>query len=252
MQNILKQAKGQVKTNLLVSSSETIIRAVLIFAEGIFEGESHVVHPSAQNLSGCIRVPIVPPKDIPVDLHIKAFVGGKLRSGVCVWVQQVFVVLDDIYWMFVFTNPPCLSTLQHPIPRVWNHSSAPAFLHVWRHTRLLGCSALWKGHLLHQWSAAEGRLPLSERPRTTGSFLGVFFSSSEPDAISPDANRFLCACVQVVMWLNQNFLLPEGVDSPDVTFSSLRGGGLLAISMASNGQVQTKATSCVEFSSTWT
>lgn len=59
---------------------ETIIRAVLIFAEGIFEGESHVVHPSAQNLSGCIRVPIVPPKDIPVDLHIKAFVGGKSRQ----------------------------------------------------------------------------------------------------------------------------------------------------------------------------
>ena len=59
--------------------SETIIRSVLIFAEGIFEGESHVVHPSAQNLSGCVRVPIVPPKDIPVDLHIKAFVGGKNR-----------------------------------------------------------------------------------------------------------------------------------------------------------------------------
>uniref|UniRef100_A0A8C9X934 BBSome complex member BBS2 n=1 Tax=Sander lucioperca TaxID=283035 RepID=A0A8C9X934_SANLU len=60
--------------------NETIIRAVLIFAEGIFEGESHVVHPSAQNLSGCVRVPIVPPKDIPVDLHIKAFVGGKTST----------------------------------------------------------------------------------------------------------------------------------------------------------------------------
>jgi Bardet-Biedl syndrome 2 protein len=52
---------------------------VLIFAEGIFEGESHVVHPSAQNLCGSICVPIIPPKDIPVDLHIKAFVGGKCR-----------------------------------------------------------------------------------------------------------------------------------------------------------------------------
>uniref|UniRef100_A0A3Q4N2G0 BBSome complex member BBS2 n=1 Tax=Neolamprologus brichardi TaxID=32507 RepID=A0A3Q4N2G0_NEOBR len=60
--------------------NETVIRAVLIFAEGIFEGESHVVHPSAQNLSGCVRVPIVPPKDIPVDLHIKAFVGGRTST----------------------------------------------------------------------------------------------------------------------------------------------------------------------------
>ncbi|NXN14934.1 BBS2 protein, partial [Indicator maculatus] len=57
------------------TSNDTIIRAVLIFAEGIFEGESHVVHPSLQNLSGCLRVPLTPPKDVPVDLHIKAFVG---------------------------------------------------------------------------------------------------------------------------------------------------------------------------------
>uniref|UniRef100_A0A8D3EA93 Bardet-Biedl syndrome 2 protein homolog n=1 Tax=Scophthalmus maximus TaxID=52904 RepID=A0A8D3EA93_SCOMX len=42
---------------------------------------------------------------------------------------------------------------------------------------------------------------------------------------------------RVVMWLNQNFLLPEGVESPDVTFNSLRGGGLLSVSMASNGQI---------------
>ncbi|XP_053126918.1 Bardet-Biedl syndrome 2 protein isoform X2 [Hemicordylus capensis] len=59
------------------TSNDTIIRAVLIFAEGIFETESHVVHPSLQNLSGCIKVPLTPPKDVPVDLHIKAFVGYK-------------------------------------------------------------------------------------------------------------------------------------------------------------------------------
>lgn len=43
--------------------------------------------------------------------------------------------------------------------------------------------------------------------------------------------------LQVVMWLNQNFLLPEGVDTPDVTFTSLRAGGLLSINMAASGQV---------------
>uniref|UniRef100_A0A8C6Z1A4 Bardet-Biedl syndrome 2 protein homolog n=1 Tax=Nothoprocta perdicaria TaxID=30464 RepID=A0A8C6Z1A4_NOTPE len=57
------------------TTNDTIIRAVLIFAEGIFEGESHVVHPSLQNLSSCVRVPLTPPKDVPVDLHIKAIVG---------------------------------------------------------------------------------------------------------------------------------------------------------------------------------
>lgn len=78
---------------------ETIIRAVLIFAEGIFEGESHVVHPSAQTLSGCICVPIIPPKDIPVDLHIKAFVGGRTR--------YVFLLLITISMFGFVWGPKC-------------------------------------------------------------------------------------------------------------------------------------------------
>ncbi|XP_024858652.1 Bardet-Biedl syndrome 2 protein homolog [Kryptolebias marmoratus] len=39
------------------------------------------------------------------------------------------------------------------------------------------------------------------------------------------------------MWLNQNFLLPEGAESPNVTFNSLRGSGLMSFNMAANGQV---------------
>ncbi|KAK7500508.1 hypothetical protein BaRGS_00008415 [Batillaria attramentaria] len=59
------------------TTNDTVIRAVLIFAEGIFDGESHVVHPSPSALSGTLRVPVVPPKDVPVDLHIKALIGHK-------------------------------------------------------------------------------------------------------------------------------------------------------------------------------
>ncbi|KAJ0029597.1 hypothetical protein NQD34_004594 [Periophthalmus magnuspinnatus] len=139
--------------------NETIIRAVLIFAEGIFEGESHVVHPNAQNLSGCIRVPIVPPKDIPVDLHIKAFVGGKSRQ--------------DYDTQF----------------------------HVFEITRQL--------------------------PR-----FSMYDLIDESTAAPPSG--------WIVMWLNQNFLLPEGIDSPNVTFHSLRTGGVLSISKASNGQITFK------------
>ncbi len=39
------------------------------------------------------------------------------------------------------------------------------------------------------------------------------------------------------MWLNQNFLLPEGIDSPDITFTALRGGGLIKINMQPSGEV---------------
>ncbi|CAL8262354.1 unnamed protein product [Merluccius merluccius] len=143
--------------------NETIIRSVLIFAEGIFEGESHVVHPSAQNLSGCVRVPIVPPKDIPVDLHIKAFIGGKTSTQF-----HVFEITRQLprFSMYVMAVDPLVAP---PTGRV--------------------------------------TFSINDRPQ------------------------------RVVMWLNQNFLLPEGTNSPDVTFTSLRGGGLLSISMASSGQI---------------
>ena len=88
-------ANTQLQTSLLVNpgseqvqphvelsistTNETIIRTVMIFAEGVFEGESHVVHPPQQSLKSSLQVPVFPPKDIPVDLHIKAFVGNKSR-----------------------------------------------------------------------------------------------------------------------------------------------------------------------------
>ncbi len=51
----------------------------MIFAEGIFEGESYVAHPPLDKLSSSIQIPIYPPKDMPVDLHVKALVGYKNR-----------------------------------------------------------------------------------------------------------------------------------------------------------------------------
>lgn len=82
LQTTLTVNQGDEKTPphvelIVATTNDTVVRAVLIFAEGIFEGESHVVHPNASALSNCVRVPIVPPKDVPVDLHIKAFIGYK-------------------------------------------------------------------------------------------------------------------------------------------------------------------------------
>lgn len=46
----------------LATTNDTVIRAVIIFAEGIFEGESHVFHPRESALNSNIRVPLYPPK----------------------------------------------------------------------------------------------------------------------------------------------------------------------------------------------
>ena len=61
----------------LQTTNDTIIRAVVIFAEGIFKGESHVIHPIESQVQSEISVTLRPPKDIPIDLHIKALVGYK-------------------------------------------------------------------------------------------------------------------------------------------------------------------------------
>ncbi|XP_060248191.1 Bardet-Biedl syndrome 2 protein [Meriones unguiculatus] len=88
------------------TSNETIIRAVLIFAEGIFVGESHVVHPSIHNLSSSICVPITPPKDVPVDLHLKAFVG--YRSSTQFHVFELTRQLPR-FTMYALTSPDTTS-----------------------------------------------------------------------------------------------------------------------------------------------
>lgn len=59
----------------LSTNNDTVIRSALIFAEGIFQGECHVVHPSSKSLDSKISVPLIPPKNVVVDLHIKVYVG---------------------------------------------------------------------------------------------------------------------------------------------------------------------------------
>lgn len=64
------------------TNNSTIIKAVIVFAEGIFKGETHVVHPPASKLSSQITVPIFIAKDIPIDIHIKVRYNFLLHLGV--------------------------------------------------------------------------------------------------------------------------------------------------------------------------
>ncbi|XP_020821337.1 BBSome complex member BBS2 isoform X2 [Phascolarctos cinereus] len=149
------------------TSNDTIIRAVLIFAEGIFTGESHVVHPSIQNLSSCIRIPITPPKDVPVDLHMKTFVGYRNSTQ----------------------------------------------FHVFELTRQLPRFAMYA---------------LSNPDPTKEPLSFVNFTVNE-------------RVQRVVMWLNQNFLLPEDSEIQNapfqVCFTSLRNAGHLCIKIKPSGEI---------------
>lgn len=54
-----------------------MIRCLVIFAEGIFKGESQVIHPNENSISSQISVTLKPPKDLAIDLHLKALIGYK-------------------------------------------------------------------------------------------------------------------------------------------------------------------------------
>ncbi|XP_047031016.1 Bardet-Biedl syndrome 2 protein homolog isoform X2 [Helicoverpa zea] len=55
------------------TNNETIVRAALVLAEGIFEtGETFVRHPHPSKLRSLLHVPLRPPRDVPVDVHIKS------------------------------------------------------------------------------------------------------------------------------------------------------------------------------------
>ncbi|XP_041984812.1 Bardet-Biedl syndrome 2 protein-like [Aricia agestis] len=58
------------------TNNETIVRAALVLAEGIFEsGETLARHPPLEQLRSILYIPLRPPRDVPVDVHIKALVG---------------------------------------------------------------------------------------------------------------------------------------------------------------------------------
>ncbi|CAG4987044.1 unnamed protein product [Colias eurytheme] len=58
------------------TNNETVVRAALVLAEGVFEtGETLARHPPPGRLRPILYIPLRSPRDIPVDVHIKALVG---------------------------------------------------------------------------------------------------------------------------------------------------------------------------------
>lgn len=110
------EGKKNVKPHVeiyVATNNTTIIRAIMIFAEGIFKGETHVVHPSTAQLKSELSVPLFLLKDTPVDIHIKV-----KRYLSCLLPLPV-----------LFSGIGRLPK-QHPIPRVRGNASAATLLHV--------------------------------------------------------------------------------------------------------------------------
>ncbi|CAH8460393.1 unnamed protein product [Heterobilharzia americana] len=75
LQTSLEVSKNSPCVNLKVqTNNNTPLRCVILFAEGIFQGESHVIHPPTNvPYATSYTIEIRPPKDVPVDVFIKAY-----------------------------------------------------------------------------------------------------------------------------------------------------------------------------------
>ncbi|XP_073968440.1 BBSome complex member BBS2-like isoform X1 [Rhodnius prolixus] len=87
----------------LSTNNLTVIRSATVFAEGIFEGETFVVHPRIDQVTHHLDVPLVPPKDTPLDIHIRAFVGSSATKS----QFHVFEVTRQLprFSMYNLANP---------------------------------------------------------------------------------------------------------------------------------------------------
>ncbi|CAF0970518.1 unnamed protein product [Adineta steineri] len=105
------------------TSNHTIIRVVTLFAEGLFKGECLVVHPATNQVRENIVVPIIPPRDAPVDLHLQIFVG--LKSSTLYHVFELARPLPMFSMYLLTENSPegepkgfISFTINERIPRV--------------------------------------------------------------------------------------------------------------------------------------
>ncbi|XP_071442607.1 BBSome complex member BBS2-like [Hetaerina americana] len=75
----------------LSTNNDTVIRLVLVYGEGIFDGETHVIHPKESQLFNKVKVPLFPPRDVPLDFHLKALVGypGSVQFHVFELTRQI-------------------------------------------------------------------------------------------------------------------------------------------------------------------
>lgn len=71
--NIDDMAKPRIEIKIATNNA-TVIRAVLIFADGIFAAETYIAYPAERGVPQ-VKVPFVIPRDASYDVHIKALVG---------------------------------------------------------------------------------------------------------------------------------------------------------------------------------
>ncbi|XP_051169367.1 Bardet-Biedl syndrome 2 protein homolog isoform X1 [Leptopilina boulardi] len=95
----LTSTRGAVRL-ALASGPGLVIFCAIVFAEEIFEGETFVAHP--RKPTGELEIELRPPKDGPIDIHMKTFVGSPGSD-----LLQVYELMQQLpsFCMYEIINP---------------------------------------------------------------------------------------------------------------------------------------------------
>lgn len=93
----------------LSTNNSTILKTAIIFAEGIFDDETHVVHPKKEDISSKLIIPLLPPKDISLDIHIRV----SYRSR---YLNQYYMMLwPNLVNLYSLNKVSALNKLNKPV-----------------------------------------------------------------------------------------------------------------------------------------
>ncbi|XP_065174778.1 Bardet-Biedl syndrome 2 protein homolog [Sycon ciliatum] len=87
----------------------TLIKSVVLFAEGLFENESHQIYLPREVMSKSVHVPMTPSKDISMDIQIRVMVGTMFSE------QFHMFELRKVLPMFSFLVPQSVEDDEVPL-----------------------------------------------------------------------------------------------------------------------------------------
>jgi Bardet-Biedl syndrome 2 protein len=98
------------------SSTTATIRSMVIFAEGIFEGDSLMVHPPASGTKSSISAAIEPPANGTIALSVRLLIAPKSRCTQLI-VRDVDVTIPHfaLFKLLSTPPPPCESSVTLPL-----------------------------------------------------------------------------------------------------------------------------------------
>lgn len=118
----------------LETTNETIIKAVIIFAEGIFKDESFIAHPNENEVTNNLTVQLKPERNLAIDLHVKAIVGFNKSNH-----YHVFELTRNLprFSMFAVFKDSNLISKQPTGRAVYNFSEKANKLIMWLNKNFL-------------------------------------------------------------------------------------------------------------------